>query len=167
MTSVDLQSNLRKQIRKLPKILKSVKIVHYISLLFIRVLSSNRRADRRLLLVVIFLGHPIEPALRTADQGQLYGALRSLTCMLFDSSDSSFEHRKQKIHSICSMRNYLYARGTRRRKRCSADRPDASGRIKLQQCASARKLCGKNQRLDKARELVRESELCPENIFAS
>ena len=34
------QSNLRKQIRKLPKILKSVKIVHYNSLLFICVLSD-------------------------------------------------------------------------------------------------------------------------------
>ena len=32
------QSNLRKQIRKLPKILKSVKIIHYYSLFFIRVL---------------------------------------------------------------------------------------------------------------------------------
>ena len=31
------QSNLRKQIRKLPKILKSVKIIHYYSMLFIRV----------------------------------------------------------------------------------------------------------------------------------
>ena len=37
------QSNLRKQIRKLPKILKSVKIIHYYSLLFIRVLSRHRR----------------------------------------------------------------------------------------------------------------------------
>ena len=38
------QSNLRKQIRKLPKILKSdsVKIIHYCSLLFIRVLSSKQ-----------------------------------------------------------------------------------------------------------------------------
>ena len=35
------QSNLRKQIRKLPKILKSVKIIHYYSLLFIRVLRRH------------------------------------------------------------------------------------------------------------------------------
>ena len=35
------QSNLRKQLRKLPKILKSVKIVHYFSLSFIRVLRRS------------------------------------------------------------------------------------------------------------------------------
>ena len=40
-----LQSNLQKQIRKLPKILKSVKIIKYYSILFNRVLS---RAQRRL-----------------------------------------------------------------------------------------------------------------------
>ena len=34
------QSNLRKQIRKLPKNMKSVKIIHYYSLLFIRVLCN-------------------------------------------------------------------------------------------------------------------------------
>ena len=46
-----VQSNLRKQIRKLPKILKwSVKIIHYYSLLFIRVLrrsSASARASSR------------------------------------------------------------------------------------------------------------------------
>ena len=36
------QSNLRKQIRKLPKILKSVKIIQYYSISFIRVLSRAR-----------------------------------------------------------------------------------------------------------------------------
>ena len=36
------QSTLRKQIGKLPKILKSVKIPHYSSLLFIRVLRPDR-----------------------------------------------------------------------------------------------------------------------------
>ena len=43
------QSNLRKQIRKLPTILKSVKIIHYYSLLFIRVLSGDghREGGRR------------------------------------------------------------------------------------------------------------------------
>ena len=35
------QSNLRKQIRKLQKILKSVKIIHYCSLPFIRVLRHE------------------------------------------------------------------------------------------------------------------------------
>ena len=42
MTSVAFQSILRKQIRKLPKILKSdsVKMIHYYSLFFIRVLSE-------------------------------------------------------------------------------------------------------------------------------
>ena len=40
MTSVAFQSILRKQIRKLPKILKSVKIIQYYSRLFIRVLSA-------------------------------------------------------------------------------------------------------------------------------
>ena len=35
------QSNLRKQIRKLPKILKSVKIIQYYSILFIRVLKYD------------------------------------------------------------------------------------------------------------------------------
>ena len=34
------ESNLRKQIRKLPKFLKSVKTIHYYSLLFIRVLTQ-------------------------------------------------------------------------------------------------------------------------------
>ena len=38
MTSVAFQSNLRKQIRKLPKILKLVKIIQYYSILFNRVL---------------------------------------------------------------------------------------------------------------------------------
>ena len=49
VTSVFFQSNLRKQIIKLPKILKSVKIIHYDSLLFIRVLSraAGRRAEAR------------------------------------------------------------------------------------------------------------------------
>ena len=37
------QSKLRKKIRKLPKILKSVKIIHYYSLLFIRALRQKRR----------------------------------------------------------------------------------------------------------------------------
>ena len=37
------QSNLRKRIRKLPKILKSVKIIHYFSILFIRVLTQDAR----------------------------------------------------------------------------------------------------------------------------
>ena len=40
VTSVAVQSILRKQIRKLPKTLKSVKIIHYYSILFICVLSS-------------------------------------------------------------------------------------------------------------------------------
>ena len=39
VTSVDFQSNLRKQIRKLPKFLKFVKIIQYYSILFNRVLS--------------------------------------------------------------------------------------------------------------------------------
>ena len=39
VTSVVFQSNLRKEIRNLPKILKSVKIIHYCSLSFICVLS--------------------------------------------------------------------------------------------------------------------------------
>ena len=39
VTSVAFQSILRKQIRKLPKILKSVKIIQYHSILFNRVLS--------------------------------------------------------------------------------------------------------------------------------
>ena len=39
------QSNLRKQIRKLPKILKSVKIIHHYSLLFIRVLTQDATVD--------------------------------------------------------------------------------------------------------------------------
>ena len=47
MTSVAFQSVLRKQIRKLPKNLKSVKIIHYCSLLFICVLGpSPRRCSR-------------------------------------------------------------------------------------------------------------------------
>ena len=41
-----LQSNLRKQIRKLPKIQKSVKIIHYYALLFICVLSRAEAAER-------------------------------------------------------------------------------------------------------------------------
>ena len=41
VTSVAFQSNLRKQIRKLPKILKFVKIIQYYSILFIRVLSCK------------------------------------------------------------------------------------------------------------------------------
>ena len=43
------QSNLRKQIRKLPKTLKSVKIIHYDSLLFICVLGRDERGGARLL----------------------------------------------------------------------------------------------------------------------
>ena len=43
MTSVAFQSILRKQIRKLPKILKSVKIIQYYSILFIRVLRGGDR----------------------------------------------------------------------------------------------------------------------------
>ena len=39
VTSVVFQSNLRKQIRKLPKILKFVKIIQYYSILFNRVLT--------------------------------------------------------------------------------------------------------------------------------
>ena len=44
------QSNLRKQIRNLPKILKSdsVKIIHYYSISFIRVLNLRIRAARLL-----------------------------------------------------------------------------------------------------------------------
>ena len=41
VTSVAFQSTLRKQIRKLPTILKSVNIIHYYSLLFIRVLRAD------------------------------------------------------------------------------------------------------------------------------
>ena len=37
------QSNLRKQIRKLPKILKSVKIIHYYFLVFIIIIRVLRR----------------------------------------------------------------------------------------------------------------------------
>ena len=45
VTSVAFQSILRKQIRKLPKILKSAKIIHYHSLLFIiRVLRADPAA---------------------------------------------------------------------------------------------------------------------------
>ena len=47
------RSNLRKQIRKLPKILKSVKIIQYYSILFIRVLNDLVEA---LLLVGALLG---------------------------------------------------------------------------------------------------------------
>ena len=47
MTSVAFQSNLRKQIRKLPNILKSVKIIHNYSILFIRVLRHDSEAPRR------------------------------------------------------------------------------------------------------------------------
>ena len=43
VTSVAFQSILRKQIRKLPKILKSVKIIQYYSILFIRVLSDQSK----------------------------------------------------------------------------------------------------------------------------
>ena len=48
VTSVAFQSILRKQllqIRKLPKILKSVKIIQYYSILFIRVLNSNPASE--------------------------------------------------------------------------------------------------------------------------
>ena len=44
------QSKLRKQIRNLPKILKSVKIIHYFSLLFIRVLRREPPGPRAELL---------------------------------------------------------------------------------------------------------------------
>ena len=47
MTSVAFQSILRKQIRKLPKILKSAKIIQNYSILFIRVLSGAARGLRR------------------------------------------------------------------------------------------------------------------------
>ena len=49
MTSVVFQSNLRKQIRKLPKILKVtvVKIIQYSSILFIRVLRRSDAATQR------------------------------------------------------------------------------------------------------------------------
>ena len=48
VTSVAFQSNLRKQIRKLPKILKSVKFIQYYSILFNRVLRNDgQRAPRR------------------------------------------------------------------------------------------------------------------------
>ena len=40
VTSVDFQSILRKQIRKLPKFLEFVKIIQYYSILFIRVLDD-------------------------------------------------------------------------------------------------------------------------------
>ena len=40
------QSNLRKRIRKLPKNLKFVKIIHYYLLLFIRVLTYHGRKPR-------------------------------------------------------------------------------------------------------------------------
>ena len=46
MTSVAFQSILRKQIRKLLKILKSVKIIQYYSILFLRVLRCQRAPDR-------------------------------------------------------------------------------------------------------------------------
>ena len=52
------QSKLRKQIRKLPKFLKSVKIIHYYSFLFIRLLRRGRGASRRV---------------RAADAGRLGG----------------------------------------------------------------------------------------------
>ena len=42
-SDVAFQSILRKQIRKLPKILKSVKIIYYYSSLFIRVLTQEPR----------------------------------------------------------------------------------------------------------------------------
>ena len=41
------QSNLRKQIRKLPKILKSVKTIHYYSSLFVCVLSGQPALHRQ------------------------------------------------------------------------------------------------------------------------
>ena len=41
-----LQSNLRKQIRKLPKILNFVKIIQYYSILFNRVLRPDRHAEK-------------------------------------------------------------------------------------------------------------------------
>ena len=41
VTSVDFQSNLRKQIRKLPKFLKFVKIIQFYSMLFNRVLNPG------------------------------------------------------------------------------------------------------------------------------
>ena len=46
VTSVAFQSNLRKQIRKLPKILKSVKSIQYYSILFIRVLTHKAPMTR-------------------------------------------------------------------------------------------------------------------------
>ena len=47
VTSVAFQSNLRKQIRKLPKILKSdsMKIIQYYSILFNRVLRGVAREE--------------------------------------------------------------------------------------------------------------------------
>ena len=51
MTSVAFQSILRKQIRKLPKILKSVKIIQYCSILFNRLLSQKFREGHLILLV--------------------------------------------------------------------------------------------------------------------
>ena len=50
MASVAFQSILRKQIRKLPKILKSVKLIQYYSILSIRVLrpdAARARAEPR------------------------------------------------------------------------------------------------------------------------
>ena len=41
------QSNLRKQIRNLPKFVKFVKIIQYYLILFIRVLSGDAAAARR------------------------------------------------------------------------------------------------------------------------
>ena len=41
------QSNLRKQIRKLPKILQFVKIIHYYSELFTSLLNSYARISSR------------------------------------------------------------------------------------------------------------------------
>ena len=41
VTSVDFQSNLRKQIRKLPKFLKFVKIIQFYSILFTGVLNQQ------------------------------------------------------------------------------------------------------------------------------
>ena len=60
VTSVAFQSNLRKQIRKLPKILKSVKIIQYYSILFIRVLSQETLSGGHR----VALGRDAEDALR-------------------------------------------------------------------------------------------------------
>ena len=41
MTSVAFQPNLRKQIRKLPKILESVEIIQYYSILFMSLVTTT------------------------------------------------------------------------------------------------------------------------------